>query len=230
MKLLNCYEDFINRVNDLGFMPFSPVIPGLPALTEETRPGQWHTGDEDTDPWCWKDRAASEKKLAYGCVLGGSKGFISPGMYRFFYAVCRPEAGMEERWAEGNVGQAMFRLWNIFEQGVVLDTGEIRKMMNVSRKQGASRIDGALKELQKEFYITVSGNRRKVNKYGEPYSWAANTYQRVTDWAPESWLGDSLKMSREEALEAILDAGIAIGVRQADRQRLAKILRLSHEY
>jgi hypothetical protein len=83
LMILKIYEDFINRVNKLGFMAFSPILPGLPSLPEETEPGQWHTGDPETDPWRWKDRAAEEKKLAFGCVLGGHKGFISEKMYPY---------------------------------------------------------------------------------------------------------------------------------------------------
>ncbi len=85
-KMLMTYEDFLDRVETLGFMAFSPLLPGLPSLGGETPENLWHTG-QDTDPWRWKDRAAEEKRLAYGCILGGHKGFISQRMYPVFYAV-----------------------------------------------------------------------------------------------------------------------------------------------
>ena len=50
--LLTAYEDFLARVESLGFMTLSPLLPGLPSLSDETTESLWHTG-LDTDPWCW---------------------------------------------------------------------------------------------------------------------------------------------------------------------------------
>ena len=87
--LLNTYDEFIARVEALGFMALSPLVPGLPSLGGETAESQWHTG-LDSDPWRWKDRAAEEKRLAYGCILGGHKGFVTRRMYPIFYAAFHP--------------------------------------------------------------------------------------------------------------------------------------------
>jgi len=76
MLLLATYQDFIHRVEELGFLPMSNILLGYPSLGAETPGHIWHTGLE-TDPWQWKDRAAGEKQLAYGCILGGHKGFVS---------------------------------------------------------------------------------------------------------------------------------------------------------
>lgn len=223
--ILDTYEEFVERVNQLGYMAFSAIMPGFPSLDRETRPGQWHTGDHKTDPWCWKDRAAKEKKLAFGCLLGGHKGFISQKLYPYFYMACHPREDIEERWMEGKVGLAEWQVWQLFGRGDELNTSEIRKAMGVTKKQGAEKVDSALKELQRCFYITVSGNRRKVNKRGEPYGWAINTYLRVTDWAPESWLRGAESRSREEAIEHILNIGVFIG-ESVSLNQLAWVLKL----
>jgi hypothetical protein len=78
--MLTTYEDFVARVESLGFMALSPLLPGLPSLGGETPESLWHTG-LDTDPWRWKDRAAEEKCLAYGCILGGHKGLPSNALH-----------------------------------------------------------------------------------------------------------------------------------------------------
>lgn len=223
--ILNTYEDFIERVNQLGYMSFSNLLPGFPSLDRETRPEQWHTGDPETDPWQWKDRAANERKLAFGCLLGGHKGFISESLYPYFYAACHPRGAMEERWAEGAISYTEWQIWQIFCQNGEPDTGEIRRLMGVTKKQGANKVDNAMKELQRTFYITVSGNRRKLNRRGEPYGWAVNTYMKVTDWAPESWLAKADKISREEAVARILDVGISIS-NSVERKELARVLKL----
>jgi len=223
--ILNTYEEFVERVNHLGFMAFSSMLPGFPSLDRETRPEQWHTGDPQTDPWCWKDRAAKERKLAFGCLLGGHKGFISQELYPYFYVACHPQEDIEERWFEGRVSLVEWQVWQLLCQGGEPDTGEIRRAMGVTKKQGAGKVDSALKELQRCFYITVSGNRRKVSRWGEPYGWAINTYLRVSDWAPESWLRGADRISREEAVEHILDIGVSIG-ESVNRNELARVLKL----
>jgi hypothetical protein len=49
--LLTTYADFLARVEALGFMALSQILPGLPSLGGETAENLWHTG-LDTDPWC----------------------------------------------------------------------------------------------------------------------------------------------------------------------------------
>jgi hypothetical protein len=113
--MLTTYNDFIVHVDALGFMALSPILPGFPSLGSETRANLWHTG-LDTDPWRWKDRAADEKRLAYGCILGGHKGFVAQRMYPVFYAAFRPALSMPERWASGEINQRTWQLWQLFEK------------------------------------------------------------------------------------------------------------------
>jgi len=222
--MLTTYEEFVTRVEALGFMALSPILPGFPALGAETPENLWHTG-LDTDPWRWKDRAADEKRLAYGCILGGHKGFVTQRLYSVFYAAFRPTLPMPERWAGGTVGQVTWRLWQLFEENSALTITQVRQKMGVSAKQGGSAVDAAIQQLQHEFYITVDGNERKVSAKGELYGWPINRYRRVADWAPAGWLDGARDWPAEEARAIILDDGAAMssGVK---RQDLAKKLGL----
>lgn len=223
MAQLMKYEDFLERVNELGFMALSDILPGFPSLSEETAKEMWHTGDEDTDPWRWKDRAAEEKRLAFGCILGGHKGFVSPRMYPVFYAACHPEESMEGRRESGQVSQTAWQLWQLFEEKTLLNTSDIRQELGVSVKKGGSRVDAAIKELQRYYYITVAGNRRKLDKNGQPYGWPANVYDKVMNWVPSEWMEARTGLQREEAREIIVEAGIAMG-RNLGRKELVKTL------
>ncbi len=222
-SLLLKYEDFVNRVEELGFMAFSGIVNGLPSLVGETPMDIWHTGDTETDPWCWKDRVAEEKRLAFGCILGGNKGFIAPRLYPVFLAACRTLETMEERRYNGLVSQTAWELWKLFEEKRVLDTGEIRRYMGVTRKKGSSKVDSAMAELQQLFYITVAGSRQKTDKYGQPYGWHVNVYERVEDWMPGAWNNGCLRMDREEAIQEILDTAVQNG-QSIDSARSAKVL------
>ncbi len=223
MSRLLKYEDFLDRVDELGFMTHSNVLPGFPSLSEETPKKSWHTGDPDIDPWCWKDKAAEEKRLAFGCILGGHKGFVSSRMYSLFYAAFRPKEHMEERRASGLVNQTVWQLWQLFEKRTMLNTGDIRREMGVTLKKGGSKVDREVQELQQHYYITVAGNRRKTDKFGKPYGWTANVYDKVENWAPPAWMKHDPGLSSEEAREEIIDSGVAIS-ENVSRKELSKML------
>ena len=225
MKLAT-YQDFLERVDELGFMLFMSSGSGaFPVLFEEASDkGAW-TGDPDIDPWCWKDRAAEEKKVAYGCILGGQKGFVSARMYPYFYVAYQPEEFMEERWASGLINQTTWQLWQLFEEKNSLDTSEIRHAMGVTRKSGASRVETSIHQLEREYYLTVAGIRFKVGRAGQPYGWPTIVYEKVTSWAPANWMSGISNINPEEAREQILAAGIAMG-KCSSRDEVAKALGL----
>lgn len=222
--LLSTYEDFIARVEALGFMALSPILPGLPSLGSETPESAWHTG-LDSDPWQWKDRVAEEKRLAYGCILGGHKGFVSQRMYPIFYAAFHPQLSMPERWASGTISQPTWQLWQLFEERGKLNISQVRHALGHRSKPDIQSVDSAIQRLQHEYYLSVDGNERKVSAKGEFYGWPVIRYCRVVDWAPTGWLDGAKDWPAAEARELILDDGVAMsnGVNRSD---LAKKLSL----
>jgi hypothetical protein len=223
MTNLKTYKEFVDRVNELGYMSLSNITEGFPSLTNETLREQWHTGDLESDPWQWKDRAAEEKKLAFGCILGGNKGFVSQRMYPFFYILNRSGKTLEERWADGLVSQEVRELYKLFNTKTLMDTAEIRREMGVTAKKGGSKLDNAIAELQKCYLITVAGNRRKLNKLGQPYGWPANIYDKVDNWVPAVWIENSHEIDLEVAREEVINTGLAFSSSLSEKQ-LMKIL------
>lgn len=221
--ILETYKDFINAVEALGVLSlYGKFVEGFPKLSNMTLESAWHTGDQDTDPWQWKTRAVVDHKLAFGCLLGGYKGFISRDMYSLFYTACRPENSLEERFENGTVSRAAMGVYELFRKGSVLSTDQIRKEMGVSKKDGVSQVDRAIVLLQKEFYIAVCGSKCKTGLDGREYGWPSNTYCLVEDWA-EDWLAKECMLTREEALEHIMEHCEAWG-KEFDRKKLRKIL------
>jgi len=212
---LTTYSEFLQRVETLGFMALSNLLPGVPSLAAETPASLWHTGLE-TDPWRWKDRAAEEKRLAFGCILGGHKGFVAARLYPVFYAACHPALTMPERWAAGSVSQATWQVWQLFEKNGTLNTHQVRKLV----RDGAER---ATQELQRDYYITVCGNERKISANGLPYGWPSNRYCRVLDWAPPGWLVELPGWEPSAAQETILEEGVAMS-QGVERKSLARKL------
>ncbi len=223
--LLRSYSEFISRADELGFMTLSHALDGLASLGSLTDPSAWHTGDYETDPWQWKDRAAQEKKLAYASCLGAAKGFIAPRLYSTFYAAFHPKQPMEDRWAEGGINQTTWTVWGLFEKERLMNTSEIRAKSGVSLKSGGSRVEGSLDLLQMEFYLTTAGVRQKVAKSGKLYGWPATVFDRVVDWAPSEWLADAPNWDPRGARETILEMGVTANPGM-NRKALAALLKI----
>lgn len=219
---LNTYAEFLAILEEYGLIWFSSRRPlGLPSLDALTVEAQWHTGDPDTDPWQWKDRAAQERRAAVGCVLGGHKGFIAPRLYPLFFAAYRPAQPLEERYEDGLVPRMRQRVYALFSPGAQLSTFEVRERL-APKKEEASRMFAALEALMREFYITSCGNRRKTNALGEPYGWPAVCYARAEDWHGD-WLDGLPALTQAEAREAILAHCAAVG-KDVDTAALRKAL------
>lgn len=211
MELLLTYEDFLSYVGRKGLLAFYGKLPaGLPTLQSLTLEQNWHTNDADTDPWQWKDRAASEHKLAFGCVLNGYKGFLSESLYPLFYDAFREEETLEERYLTGRVSKLEMDVYRMFESGAALSTADVRGALHVTKKEGASAVDAALKSLQRQFLISVCGNKRKLSFGGMEYGWPANAYCLTEAWAGE-WLL-AYRLTRQEARERILAHCAAQGI------------------
>jgi hypothetical protein len=225
LERVKFYKDFVEKVEELGFMPFSPILDGLLHFPEYTVQSNWFTDDPDTDPWLWKYRATREKKLAFGNILGGQKGFVSSRMYPVFYTVFRPQESFEERWEQGLVNAATRKLWQLFNNYGMLSTSDMRKALGVTLKKGGSHLDASIKDLQRDFYVTVNGAALKTGKQGKQYGWYENIYVRVADWAPKEWGITKSGLNKEQAKREILYAALAVNS-QLDRNKLAKKLGL----
>lgn len=199
--MLSTYQEFLTTVEAFGLLSLSAnLVEGFPVLNDLTKETQWHTGDPETDPWQWKDRAAMEGKLAFGCILGGKKGFISKDLYPLFYAACHPETDLEERYDRGLLPKTVMDVYSLFNTRKVLSTADIRSELGGAK----SALDKAVVMLQKEFYLTVCGNQRKVSKDGKEYGWPANTYCKIEAWAPE-WINGAGLIPKAEAQQKILN-------------------------
>lgn len=189
------YNYFIEKVNELGFI--TPFSEGTGA------DGQSFTGDPDTDPWLWKERAAREKKLAYGSFFNGKKGYIAPRFYSIFVDAFRPYKSIEERYESGKLGRYEWEFWNLLnKENRPLGTHEYRAMIGVTAKDGRSALDAAIVRLQMTFDVTTIGNVDMLDKNGNPYNQSVG-YDKIENWAPNEWMEMNPRMEHEEALEII---------------------------
>jgi len=212
---LKTYSDLLALLDERGMIWFSAGQPaGLPSLSDCTADAQWHTGDRDTDPWEWRERAAAERRAAVGNVLGGRKGFLSPALYPLFFAASRPDRSLEERYMDGLVPRMQYRALSAFAPGERLSSFELRSRLAGAKKEDVNKMYSAIEALMREFYITVCGSKRKTNALGEPYGWPAVEYALAEQWHGD-WLANSPLLPREEARERILAHCASKGVKES---------------
>ncbi len=217
--MIRSYAELIAHVERVGWLPFSGHgIEGLDSLASLTRGQPWHS-EEDGDPWAWKDLAAAENRLAYGSMLGGHKGFVSPRMYACFYAVFHPGDDVEERFEAGLLSRTARDVYRLFDSRVTMPTHGIRQAMGVTKKTGGTRVDAAIAQLHRTFDLTTAGTEQKVDAYGRPYGWPSTVQARVDAYIPAEWLTDASSVSRDRAVERILGA-----YPDADRGKLCRLL------
>ncbi len=200
---LETYEQFVETLNEAGFLPLSANPVGMPNVADLTAPNQWHTG-LDTDPWQWKSRVVEEGRAAFGKVFAGRPAFIAPAWMPLLLAARRGGATVEERWEDGALSPGAVRIWELFAGGRErMAAHDIRRLAGFGGGS-TTRFDVAMIELQMGMFLTVCGQTRKVTLDGRPHGWPVLEYAPVERWVwPDAWQ-QGLAMNRDEAIEALL--------------------------
>lgn len=202
------YDDFINKVNELGFIANSKSLTGFPNTFEYTvdTPGnsQWWTGDPDTDPALWAIRGVKEKKLVYGGFFKGGRGCISPEWFAVYYRAFHPAVSIAERQERGLLGRYEWQVWQLVEkEGRMLGIHEIRRILGVTPKSGASSADNAINNLCMTCDLVIVGEADMLDKNGRPYN-KSIAYDKLENWIPADWIGRSALPDPGQAREKII--------------------------
>ena len=202
--MLRTYEDFLEYLEQAGFLPLSTNVVDMPNVSELTEDWQWHTGLAETDPWEWKKRAVEEGRAAFAKAFGGRPSFIGPEWYPYFLAVRRSGASFDDAYEQGAASREAARIMALFSgDRKRLAAHEIRRMAGFD-KSSSSRFEAAMIELQMGMFLTNCGQTRKTTLDGRPHGWPVLEYMPVEYWAwPGTW-EKSLTLRREEAAEALL--------------------------
>lgn len=195
---LATYDQFVQALNTLGFLPFSSNPIDYPNLGKLGENSQWFTDDPDTDPWQWKTRLVEERQGVFAKVLCGKPAFISREWYPYFLAARRGGESFEDAYEEGRMSHECQRIMALLEEGKPLAVHEIKLLAGFD-KGSQSRFEGALSTLQMGFFITVSGAKRKTTLLGQPYGWPGTEYQTVEAWAWPEALERAAELDAKEA-------------------------------
>ena len=212
MEIKN-YGDFITSLLAAGFSTGGgndegvfAVIPWswLDAAPYAT-PVRWHTGDNETDPWQWRERVLDERNdIAYGKLFCRKSGYITREWYPYFYAVRRGEVSFDEEYDMGRLSQAAKRIYNAVEENGALPVHIIKQLAGFTREE-KSRFDSAIIELQMKMYITVCGRKQKLSNMGLEYGWASTVYCKTEDFFGGEFLDEAAGLSYETAKAKITE-------------------------
>lgn len=217
------YHDFIAKVDELGFIAYNHVQDGFPKVADFTDEKQWWSGDRETDPSLWAVRGAAKKKLAYGSFFQGKKGCLSPQWYPVYYRAFHPASTVEERYADGKLGKHEWLLWQLLtREGRMLGTHEIRRLLGVTPKSGASALDGALAKLTMTCDLIVSGEMDMLDQGGKPFN-RSIAYDKPENWVPE-WISQERQMDADAAQEKVMEQICKISG-WTERAEAARLLR-----
>lgn len=188
--IVRTYGEFLEALDELGFLLFGGGSTGMLKLSDITEPQAWFGGGEN-DPWGWRNRICEQRDGVYARVLGGQTFLISWKWYPRFLAAYRRCEEIQERYEAGEVGGAVWRMYQLFEEEHSLAKHELTKRFS------KAEVTKGLNFLQREMYITISGEVQKLSVDFRPVGWPSMEFTRVEDWAPEA-LAESEEMDAAE--------------------------------
>ena len=213
--MIHSFDDFCKELVRCGFSMGGGNARGIFALidfdwTNQDQldtPVKWHCGDPEVDPWEWRMRVLEERAdIAYSKVFFKTSGFITRDWYPCFYAVRRNGESFEEAYARGGISHMAKRIYDIVSSGEVA-LHEIKALGGFG-KEDKALFDKALVELQMWFFITMTGQRQKQNKYGIEYGWNSTVFTTVEHFwnqrdftIPELDAAESYEMIRQQILK-----------------------------
>ena len=177
--IVRTYGEFLGALDELGFLLFAGGSTGMLKLQDITEREAWFQGGEN-DPWGWRNRLCEEKDGVYARVLGGQTFLISWKWYPRFLAAYRACDTFEERYEAGEISGAVWRMHELFEEKHSLAKHDLTKRFT------KSEVTKGLGVLQREMYITISGEVQKLSVDFRPVGWPSMEFTRVEDWAEEA--------------------------------------------
>ncbi|MDR1588638.1 MAG: hypothetical protein LBS51_00400 [Oscillospiraceae bacterium] len=208
---LNNFTDFVNILLASGFSIGGGNGEGIYAIVNydwlSTPPGTpvvWHTGDPETDPWEWRIRVLQERgDIAYSKCFFKKSGYITREFYPYFLALRRGGRELGDEYADGLISSHAKRIYETVREHGDLPLHGIKTLGGFAR-DGKSKFDAALTELQMRLYLTICGTCRRRNARGEEYGWDTTVF-RTTErfWEATDVFALAEELDEAEAYGAI---------------------------
>lgn len=172
---IRSWQELINWVNEVGFLPlFKNEVDGFSA-EEHTSSRYWWTGDPEQDPWEWRELIARSGQVAYGKFFGKRAGFISKAWFPHFANWRRDGYDFDSRWDEELATFRQKKIMDCFLDREALFSFELKALAGFG-KDGEKNFEGTVTDLQMGGYLLIRDFRQRLNKKGLPYGWPISVY------------------------------------------------------
>lgn len=180
------WQDLVNWINEIGFLPlFKNEIDGF-SVEEHTSNRYWWTGDQEQDPWEWREQIARSQQVAYGKFYGKKSGFISLKWFPVFANYRRDGYDFDARWDDELANIRCKKIMDCFETQDEYIGLELKRKAGFG-KEGEKNFNGIIAGLQMQTYLVIKDFRRKKNKRGGEYGMPVCVYAKPeTLWGYES--------------------------------------------
>lgn len=175
---IRTWRELVNWIKEIGFLPlFANEVEGF-SVEEHVSPNFWWTGDEEQDPWEWREIIAASHEVAYGKFFDKKAGFISLEWLPYFVNSRRSGYDFDARWEDGRASRREKKIMDffigedadgegLFKEIQILST-DLKKQAGFG-KGGEKNYPGIITQLQMETYLVISDFKRRKNKRGVEY-------------------------------------------------------------
>lgn len=206
--LVHTYDEAIDVIKEIGFLPLAKLIPKYPSLDSITAKEHWYTGSE-LDPWLWRAKFPVDGAAAYGKFVKKKSVLISSELLPLFRAILGSPLPVSDRYQDGLVSREAVELYLLISENEGIDTRVLRVQAGMKEKEKKKAFDKALLELQGSMDIVVSGTKAKTNEAGEKNGWSSTSFETLNYWAKNHKIDDH-SISRDEAKMILRDHFAAI--------------------
>ena len=176
-------SDLIDKINELGFLPFfANSIEGF-SVEEHIDPTFWFTGVEGA--WEWKGPVIGETRCAYGKFFEKKAAFISLEWFPELANYRRDGYDFDALYDDGLASRKDKTLYDLIAENEPIISKKLKELGNYG-KNGVKGFDTIVSRLQRECYIVTSDFVYQKDKYGNEYGWGVAEYS-----TPEVFMGSA---------------------------------------
>jgi hypothetical protein len=194
---INTYDEAIEVIKEVGFLPLASLVPKYPSLDSITSKEHWHSGSE-FDPWLWRAQFPVDGAAAYGKFVKKKSVLISRERLPIVRAVLGSRDSVDKRYHDGLISREALELFTLIRENEGIDTRLLRAKAGMKDKEKKKPFDNALLEMQGSMDIVVSGTKEKINESGEKNGWSSTSYETMSFWMENHHI-DEIHISTEEA-------------------------------
>lgn len=188
--MVHTYEEAIDVIKEIGFLPLAKLIPDYPSLDSITLKEHWYTGSE-LDPWMWRAKFPGDGAAAYGKFVKKKSVLISTELLPLIRSILGSSLSVKNRYQDGLMSREAVELYTLISENEGIDTRVLRVEAGMKDKEKKKPFDQALLELQSSMDIVVSGTKAKTNEAGDKNGWSSTSFETMEYWAKNHRMKES---------------------------------------